>query len=407
MVMDATTAPAWAAPLPKHPAPYTPEILQAAPALLTGCTKIIDTMAGTGRIFQLAPALPGATLHAVELQPRWAAYDARTWVGNALDLPFNDGSYNGSIISPPYGNRIADKFKPTNGRGRRSYQICYGQDLEPDNIGLLQWGPEYRSMMTKAWIELARILCPGGVFVLNISDHYRNRELQPVTAWHCETLKALGFFEVERVAVTTPRYRNGANWELRPDCEWLIKFVKGAKVAPSFYGSSESVEWYTPPEIVEPARRLLRTITLDPASCAVANQRVGAETWWGPFDWALRRPWGSPAAPATVFVNPPFGRYHGHSNLGLWSSKLVAEYDAGNVAEAILVTTDAVCDLWFSVLKRRFPICFPDGRIAFMGPDGNRIRGNTKGTAVVYLGLHPEQFRQEFSPLGPVLWANW
>ncbi len=74
----------------------------------------------------------------------------------------------------------------------------------------------------------------------------------------------------------------------------------------SVFHSSDSSEWFTPPDIVERARRSLGgQIDLDPASCAEANKLVRADTFWTKEDNGLAHDW---RGYKRIFVNPPGGR---------------------------------------------------------------------------------------------------
>lgn len=100
---------------------------------------------------------------------------------------------------------------------RNTYRHALGRPLHPANSGTLQWGDDYRTFHVAAWAELARVLTPGGRFVLNIKDHIRRGERQHVTDWHCEALAALGFAEIEHRRVDCPGQRFGANGGVRID----------------------------------------------------------------------------------------------------------------------------------------------------------------------------------------------
>jgi ParB family chromosome partitioning protein len=54
--------------------------------------------------------------------------------------------------------------------------------------------------------------------------------------------------------------------------------------------TSGSVEWYTPPEIIEAARKTLGFITLDPFSCAKANENVKASIYYTKEDDGFNKP---------------------------------------------------------------------------------------------------------------------
>lgn len=209
-----------------HPAPYSAAVLAAAPKYLVGCERVLDSMAGTGRIFALREQLPDVAFFAVELQPRWAAHHPDVRVGNALKLAFPDHYFDGYFTSPPYANRMADHHQARDASQRITYQHYHGEPLHADNIGLMQWGPKYRHFMTCVWLEALRVLRPGGVFLLNISDHIRARQVVNVTEWHCHTLTQLGAVEQSREPIKTPRNRRGANHQARVEYEWLICFRK-------------------------------------------------------------------------------------------------------------------------------------------------------------------------------------
>jgi ParB-like chromosome segregation protein Spo0J len=85
-------------------------------------------------------------------------------------------------------------------------------------------------------------------------------------------------------------------------------------------------EWYTPAWLVELAREAMGGIDLDPASCEEANSVVKAAQIYTAADDGRLKPWKG-----RVFVNPPYA-------LPLvegFAAKLVAEYEAGRVTEAV------------------------------------------------------------------------
>jgi DNA N-6-adenine-methyltransferase (Dam) len=60
-------------------------------------------------------------------------------------------------------------------------------------------------------------------------------------------------------------------------------------------------EWYTPPHIIEAARRVLGTIDLDPASCREAQECVHATQFFTTTDDGLQQTWRG-----RVWLNPPY-----------------------------------------------------------------------------------------------------
>jgi hypothetical protein len=98
-----------------------------------------------------------------------------------------------------------------------------------------------------------------------------------------------------------------------------------------------------------------------------------------------------------VFLNPPF------SKSAAFVTKLVAEYEAGRVAGAVLVINGNRFDArWFHPLWDRV-LCFSYDRPAFRNPlmaYNDRPMG---GTAYVYFGDRPDVFAEGFWQFGAVV----
>ncbi len=216
---------------PAHPATYTPVLLPVMASILKGRRRILDIFGGEGGIFALQHWLgDDVQIEAIEIEPKFAAMHPRTTLGNALHLPWADNSFDAIFTSPTYGNRFADKFRP--GADCFSYAQAIEGELQPDNTGAMRWNPNgglYQVTHVLAYAEARRVLCEGGAFGLNMKDHYKGKELQPVTEWHVNTLKALGFQVVQRRKVKTPSLRYGENHELRVEYESVILFELVAK----------------------------------------------------------------------------------------------------------------------------------------------------------------------------------
>jgi tRNA G10 N-methylase Trm11 len=249
-----------------HPAKYSAPIVHELARLLTKHVPtgpllpptVLDPFAGVGGVHVFGAA--GYSTVGVEIEPRWAAAHPGTIVGDATRLPFDAWRFDAAVTSPTYGNRLADTYdggrdtcKACAGNGtvfcaddddigdacdvchgsgfksskRYTYRTYLGEPLAANNAGGMQWGPAYRTLHRLAWHELARVLKPGGVFLLNISDHVRGGRLQGVDLWHAACCAAVGFELIEQVPVTTQRSRNGANSELRDLVEWILVFKNG------------------------------------------------------------------------------------------------------------------------------------------------------------------------------------
>lgn len=212
----------------KHPARYSTELMPVLAGALEGYPKVLDPFAGTGRIHELMGVVPDIETYGIEIEPEWAAMTARTEVGNALALPFEDDFFDAACTSPTYGNRHADHHNANDPSTRHSYTHDLGHALQPDNSGVMHWGGGYRHFHRQAWAEVNRVLRPGGRFVLNISDHIRRGDRQPVTAWHIDTImRGSGPFELtDVIVVKTRRNRFGENADARVDNEFVVVFDK-------------------------------------------------------------------------------------------------------------------------------------------------------------------------------------
>lgn len=218
---------------PKHPAKFSPSVLEVMDTMIREQAerigkrrrrfRTLDPMAGTGRVH----TLPGVTV-GIELEPEWAHMHPDTIVGDALHLPFRRDHFDCIAVSPCYGNRLADSHDARDESTRHSYTHDIGRKLTEGNSGVMPYRDEqaynapYRVFHQLAWEEAARVLRPGGAFLLNCSNFFANKTEQHVTQWHVHTLRALGFKVLQIEEVETPRLRYGANRE-RTSCEYVIR----------------------------------------------------------------------------------------------------------------------------------------------------------------------------------------
>jgi hypothetical protein len=160
--------------------------------------------------------------------------------------------------------------------------------------------------------------------------------------------------------------------------------------------SRNSEEWYTPAEIIERVRTALGSITLDPASDPIPQAWVQAEHYFTLADDGLSKPWFG-----RVFLNPP---YNGSS--GRWAAKLIDEYRAGRVEQAIMLINSAHGYRWYENLWTSFPVCCLRDRLRFIKPNGETGGQAKKAQTLVYFGRDFERFARIFEDLGRILFPD-
>lgn len=150
-------------------------------------------------------------------------------------------------------------------------------------------------------------------------------------------------------------------------------------------GSSGSPEWYTPPRIVERVVATLGEVDLDPSWHP--ESPVQAHTTYTVTDDGLSKRWTG-----RVYLNPPYGR-----EIDAWITRLVEEFEAGTISEAIALVPARVDTAWFRRLDP-FPRCFVYGRLTF----ANATSPAPFPSAVVYLGGNVARFIEVFEQVGSI-----
>lgn len=252
----------------RHPAPFADAVLDTIADVVNERfeqrgrrpVRLLDPFAGIGRVHELRRMVdPRLVTVGVELEAEWAHAHPATLVGDALDLPAQWGRHFHVVAtSPCYGNRMADHHEAKDlcsacdGQGyditivyhgvepRTPCPKCKGSKLSPrhsyrhdlgrmpteGSAAVMQWGDEYREFHERAWLQVRRVLRPGGLFVLNIKDHVRGDRRQHVSAWHRRTVEALGFRRLETWTVPVLGMRHGANNGARLDSEFVYVFER-------------------------------------------------------------------------------------------------------------------------------------------------------------------------------------
>lgn len=168
----------------------------------------------------------------------------------------------------------------------------------------------------------------------------------------------------------------------------------------SIHHSSESNEWYTPPEWIALAREVMGGIDIDPASCEAAQKNVQAKVFYTQEDDGFDRDWHG-----RLWLNPPYGaksKAKGVHGAGAWIEKAVDQFDADNVSEGILLLrltgSKGIRDL-----EARFPRCSV-GRVPFIDKDGNLQKGVGHDSIFFHLTVDPhriERFKRVFEKVLP------
>lgn len=152
------------------------------------------------------------------------------------------------------------------------------------------------------------------------------------------------------------------------------------------------VEWYTPPEFIEAARKVLGGIDLDPATSKLAQKTVGAGEFYTVDDDGLAQDWAG-----SVWMNPPYAA----GLIDRFIEKLCRHFIAGDVPMAIVLVNNSTDTAWFqSTARCASAVCFPSGRIKFIDEEGKASGAPLQGQAILYLGSEPHSFVRLFEAFG-------
>ena len=124
------------------------------------------------------------------------------------------------------------------------------------------------------------------------------------------------------------------------------------------------VEWYSPAELVEAARKVMGGIDLDPASCEKANEVVKATHWLGVEDDSLGSHWTG-----RVWLNPPFAP----PLIKAFAERLLTEFQEGRTKQACWLWPTGREDLpWCQdLMGEASALLMPRGRTKFWNSEGD------------------------------------
>ena len=173
-----------------------------------------------------------------------------------------------------------------------------------------------------------------------------------------------------------------------PDAQKELGFKQNTKAMVS----SDSNEWYTPKNYIDVVRTVLENIDLDPASSELSNKYIKANKFYTVEDDGLKHDWIG-----KIFLNPPYG-----DTGPKFVNKLLDEFEAGHVTEAIVLLNSHVTDSkWFKPLFDHI-LCFTNHRSKFWNKNGTGD-APTHGSVFVYLGDNWNKFSKNFQSLGSVV----
>ena len=165
------------------------------------------------------------------------------------------------------------------------------------------------------------------------------------------------------------------------------------KPAPHVANNSGNNEWYTPPHILEAARRHLKGIDCDPASSETANTNVKAKRIYTAETCGLAaKTWGK-----RVWMNPPYAQ----PLCSLFIDSLVERYQRDEIEEAIVLVNNATETEWFrKLVSQAAAVVFVAGRVRFLDASNEPRNTPLQGQAVLYFGHRFSGFLEEFQEIG-------
>ena len=120
----------------------------------------------------------------------------------------------------------------------------------------------------------------------------------------------------------------------------LLASLDGHAGRPAAGGGS--VEWFTPAEYIEKARKVLGDIDLDPASCKTAQRVVKAKKFYTREQDGLQQSWSG-----RVWLNPPYSQ----PDIAHFAEKMVNSL--ADIQAAVMLTNSATDTGWFQSLAQK------------------------------------------------------
>ena len=197
-----------------------------------------------------------------------------------------------------------------------------------------------------------------------------------------------GLTEADVVRMSDDAIKKGET----PSREMFIMANGIPKSAPRIVAYDGHAEYYTPPEIVEMARKIMGGIDIDPCSNKHAQKYVKAGRYFTEKEDGLKQEWSG-----NVWLNPPYV----YKEIDKWIDKIIASITFHKVSQAIVLTNNNTDTRWAQkLLSAGNCVCFPSGRVRFWNKKGKNLKGPLQGQMIVGLLVNQNQFCHEFAKIG-------
>lgn len=215
----------------KHPAPFTPSIIEELRHLIAANVPaghiVHDPFGGEGvRLGALCNDL-GYCFTGTDLE-EWPDSDPRVAIGDSCLRSSYPEAPHAVVTSPTYNNGVNDHFLPTENTRRRrrlTYRVALGRALHPNNTGRYS-GRSSKKGEANYW-RLTRDIVRHwpDIAIVNVKDSVRAGEMYPLTKMWVTLLTEHGY-TIEQHDVACPGFRWGANRDLRADTEAILVAVR-------------------------------------------------------------------------------------------------------------------------------------------------------------------------------------
>jgi len=238
---------------------------------------------------------------------------------------------------------------------------------------------------------------PDAARMLNVSERSVQRAEKIERDAIPEVTKAVERGEVSlHAAVQIAEFPEEVQEEIIEEVQQGAKAPEVIKKHVHVAQNSGENEWYTPARIIELAREVMGAIDTDPASSAIANETVGAATFFTATDNGLEQTWSG-----NVWMNPPYSQ----PLIAQFSDAVARKFQEGEIEQACVLVNNATETSWFHTLAScASAVCFPRSRIRFVDPEGKPSGAPLQGQAILYMGKHRDKFCDAFASLG-LIWV--